>query len=818
VVATSEGRAPSAALGAFELAGTAVALIDADGTVAGWTQGAQRLTGYCAAEVVGRPAAVLLACDGDPAKGPAAGEACRAQGGWSGLAKFRHRDGRRLTVRLRVTPLTGQGGRAAWLVFAAGGAAHSTRPADGSVAALPPEVDLLTHPVVGAFVRDTRLRCRWVNDTLEFLDGIPAERRLGRRLADVVPRQQAGAVEAMMRQVLETGVPAMQEQIWPPGPGSREEAFVASYARLEGAGGRALGVCGIRADLIVDWRARERLALLAEASTRIGTSLDVTSTGQELADLAVPLLADVVSVDVAESVLTGQPPARAGPAGGGIAVLRSAGLASVDRDAIDAFTPGQPVPVPPTSPFAQVLRSGRPYLEAVVTPSRGRRPGQDAGLAQKIREYRAHSVMAVPIRARGAVLGVATFARTQDPAPFEHDDLLLAGELAARAAVSLDNARQYARERAAALALQRDLLPRRVTGGSALAEVAWSYQPCDRDGGVGGDWFDVICLPGARVGLVIGDVAGHGINAAAAMGRLRATVQTLAHLDLPPGELLARLDDTILRLADECDGEGPAATEVGATCLYAVYDPITRRCEIARAGHPPPAIAHPDGTVTFPDLPAGAPLGVGLVPFEPVELELPAGSVLAFYTDGLIDGRGRDIDTGMAKLATVLASPGLPLPALSTAAIRTMAAQEPTDDVTLLLARTRSLGPGEVASWQLEADPAVVSRARSLTRRQLSRWGLGHQAPDTELIVSELLTNAIRHATGPLRLRLIRHQTLTCEVFDTSSSTPRPCRPRATDEDGHGLLLVTSLTRNWGTRHTPDGKIVWAEQDLRPAP
>jgi anti-sigma regulatory factor (Ser/Thr protein kinase) len=239
---------------------------------------------------------------------------------------------------------------------------------------------------------------------------------------------------------------------------------------------------------------------------------------------------------------------------------------------------------------------------------------------------------------------------------------------------------------------------------------------------------------------------------------------------------------------------------------------------MARAGHPPPAIIDPHGHVTFPDLPSGAPLGLGLVPFESVTLRLPEGSVLALYTDGLIEDRDQDIDIGMGRLAAALARPGLPLEGLCSSAVDTLPAKAPSDDVTLLLARTRVLGPSQVASWPLPDDPAVVSRARALAAHQLNQWGLEHLVESTELIVSELVTNAIRYGNGTVGLRLIRHELLTCEVSDAGNSHPRLCRPRTTDENGRGLLLVSRLSHRWGTRYTPNGKLIWAEQQLTPSP
>ncbi|MGW0633346.1 SpoIIE family protein phosphatase [Streptomyces sp. NPDC002758] len=349
--------------------------------------------------------------------------------------------------------------------------------------------------------------------------------------------------------------------------------------------------------------------------------------------------------------------------------------------------------------------------------------------------------------------------------------------------------------------------------------MASRYLPADTGVGVGGDWFDVIALSGARVALVVGDVVGHGINAAATMGQLRTAVRTLADLDLPPDELLAHLDDTVRRLSEEdSDAPGHGSVVFGATCLYAVYDPVTRRCAMARAGHPPPAIVDPQGQVTFPDLPAGAPLGIGLVAFDAVELELPEGSVLAFYTDGLVESRDDDIDVGMRRLgATLAAHAGRSLEDLSTQVMEALPTQPPTDDVTLLLVRTCTLSPTQVVSWDLPNELAAVSTARHVAARQLGEWGLEHLVTTTELIVSELLTNAIHYSAGPIRLRLIRHQVLTCEVFDTGPSCPRLRHSRSHDENGRGLLLVAQLSRRWGSRSAMGGKIVWAEQVSTPA-
>ncbi|MFD7992078.1 SpoIIE family protein phosphatase [Streptomyces mexicanus] len=796
-------------------AGAAVAVVDGKGTVVGWTQAAQRLTGFAAQEVVGQDAVAVLVAAEEVERASAHARQCRVQGGWSGLAGLRHRDGARLEVNLRVSPLSGTCGERQWLVCATRTTALFSSPVNGSDMEA-----LLSSAPIGIAVRDPQLRCTWVNDALALQDGIPREQRLGRRLTEVLPGDEAERAEAVMRRVFADGVPTVDHQYRLNLPANlhRQHSFSASFFRLDDAEGHPLGVCAMILDVTDRERARERLAVLSEASTRIGSTLDVMRTGQELADFAVPRLADYVTVDLAEAVPLGEEsPVRLGAAGGHAPAFRRAGMASIHDGAPESiWSHGEQVLVRAGSPFTAVLTSGRPHLEPVLDTSPGTWLGQDPIRAERVRQYGMHSLMIVPIHARGAVLGVAVFVRSADPAPFEADDLLFAQELVTRAALALDNARRYVRERAAALALQRNLLPRRLTGGAAV-DVASRYLPADREDGVGGDWFDVIPLSAARVALVVGDVVGHGINAAASMGRLRTAVHTLANMDLPPDEVLARLDDTITRLAEE-DLDAPALTGavLGATCLYAVYDPVSRCCTMATAGHPPPVIIPPHGDVTFPELPTGLPLGVGMAPFEAVELELPEGCVLAFYTDGLVEARDVDIDAGMHRLGAVVAQPSRSLDDLCSAVVAALPARAPSDDATLLLARTRALSPSQVATWELDCDPAVVGRARAMAVERLADWGLEHLAPTTELIVSELVTNAIRYGTGPVVLRLIRHRVLVCEVCDSGESTPRLRHARTTDEGGRGLFLVAQLSHRRGTRHTANGKVVWAEQELTP--
>ncbi|QOV36902.1 sodium/proline symporter PutP [Streptomyces ferrugineus] len=676
----------------------------------------------------------------------------------------------------------------------------------------------LTHAPVGMAVLDADLRYVWVNEPLDRL--IPLERRLGRQVREVLPEHEADVFEEQMRKVLRTGAPVLDHEYLGPSYADpeRTRARSASFFGMKDRKGRYVGISYMVVDVTERWRAQERLALLNDAGARIGSTLEVTRTAQELADEAVPSVADFVAVDLLDSVIRGEEPAP-GPVGM-TPVIRRAGQQSVREGCPEAsLAVGETVRRAPLSPVTRCLLESRTLVERVLDLATSAWVTEDAAQGAALRDFDFRSLMVVPVRARGITLGVATFARTGRTGPFEDDDVRLAEELVSRAAVAVDNARRFTREHTAARSMQRYLLPHELAGGSALEVASW-YLPADAPSGVGGDWFDVIPLSGARVALVVGDVVGHGMNAAATMGRLRTAVRTLADLDLPPDELLAHLDDLVIGHMAEHGDAGPAAADgesagaafLGATCLYAVYDPVSRRCTLARAGHLPPVVVGPDGTADILDLPAGPPLGLGYLPFESIEVELAEGSLIALYTDGLIETFDRDIDVGLSRLGEALTVRGTALAEIGRGAVDALLTGPPSDDVALLLARTRVLAADQVVSWDLPSDPAAVAHARGLAGEQLSRWGMDELTFTTELIVSELVTNAIRHATGPVCLRLIRDRGLICEVSDASSTLPRLRHARTTDEGGRGLLIVAQLAQRWGTRYTTAGKIIWTEQ------
>ncbi|KOV12514.1 protein kinase [Streptomyces sp. XY431] len=838
------------------------ALLDADGRIVRWTPEAARLLGLDARQVHGRPARELLA---DPAGWPAMSELTERQRaeGWSGEAVLRSDRGEPLAVAFQVLPLDAPAapetpeapddpGAARYLVLAAPAPQIARWRQDQAFTS-----ELFLQDRVGLAVFDERLRLVRTNTHLLPYSGLPPDLR-GRRLGDFLQPQDAAAVERGLRDVLRTGRPVIGAEeivrtIEDPSGGA---VMAISAFRLQAPDGQVIGVTALFTDVTELHRSGERLALLHRATAAVGGSLSVGGTAEELAAVLAPPaatptgpgiapapvlgLADLAVVDVAEAVFTGAEPA---PGRDGRVLLRRAAVAVSAPPGEPAQGPGGPVAPPPPPPVGAAVHA-HPDEQSVHT------------------DFPAS--MAVPLRAGGRLLGRVAVHRAPNRPPYLPADLELLREIADRAALALDNARRYAREHRAAVGLQRSLLPPSQAETTA-ASTASVYLPTDTASGIGGDWFDVIPLSSARVALVAGDVVGHGLAASATMGRLRTAVRTLADLDLEPDELLVHLDDLVAQLMVEAerpdedqdendeDGEadGPGAASrppvghglwldgtgdgtdeqqtvpFGATCVYAVYDPVSRRCAMASAGHPPPAVAAPDGRVTYVPLRPGPPLGVTGLPFEVTEVELEPGSLLALYTDGLLLGYADDLEEGMHALSHRLAAAASPPEGAVTPAgaslrqlgrdlVADLPAHRLTDDVTLLLARTRAVPAADTAGWTLEADPSAVAGIREAATAQLRQWGLEELEFTTELVLSELVTNAIRYAGGPVGVRLIRAERLTCEVSDPSATQPRMRRARLTDEGGRGLYLVAQLTTRWGSRYTRRGKTIWAEQELPP--
>ncbi|MEV6106329.1 SpoIIE family protein phosphatase [Streptomyces sp. NPDC051940] len=785
-------------------AGTAA--VDRDGVITAWGGSAPALLGYDAAAVIGRPAVELLAAVTDRAQVLEAVRGCRIGESVRGGLVARHRDDRSVDLMVRAWPVV-TGGGTDWFTIFVPAAEIRRWDTDRAV------VDgLFSQAPIGLAVFDPGLRFIRVNDALQRIHGIPAERSLGRRVSDLFPGPVANRMEARLRRVLELGEPVTEEHRAPAPAlqGWKKEWSTTSF-RLMNPAGAVLGVASAIMEITERERARDRLVVLNDASARIGSTLDVTRTAVELAEVAVPQLADFVAVDLLKGITLGEEEGP-GPVGGG-AVLHRAAVRSVDEAASEAsYPPGALLTFHPATPQARAMATGDPILLATLEDAADWL-AHDRYRAAKMAAAGVHSVMVVPLRARDVTLGVAHFYRWRRPDPFDTDDLTVAGEVVARAAVCVDNARRYTRERHAALTLQHSLL-QVTTPELSAATTAHRHLPAVGRAGVAGDWFDIIPLSGARVAFVVGDVPGRGIHAVAQAGRLRTAVRALARQDPSPDELLSQLDGIIISQAlDPEYASGAHTGAVGSSCLYAVHDPVAHRCSFASAAHYPPLVIPPSGDGRLLDVPFGPPLGLGGMPFQTVDTELPEGSVLALYTDGLLrgaDGRG-DIDAALRALLRALTQPDADLERACDTAVDRMLPAGGADDAVLLLARTHAFGPDRVATWDLPLDPAIVGQARNLTSGQLAAWQLDELAFTAELIVSELVTNAIRYAQAPIQLRLIRSPSLICEVSDASSTSPHPRRAAETDETGRGLFMIAQMAEGWGTRYTLAGKTIWAE-------
>nr|WP_079038245.1 SpoIIE family protein phosphatase [Streptomyces sp. NBRC 110028] len=813
-----------------------------DGRIAQWSERAAELLGLTAAQAVGKDPVEAFV----PAELRETGRRKVADildgREWTGLVPFRspQAPGGVGIAEVYVMPSQGEDGERTALCLAVD---------VGALRGL--ETDLAASQAVfgqsplGFFLFGTDLRMLRVNDRFAKVFGRPVEEYRGATAHDLLPRSEADRLAAALRQVLDSGRSLTDMPVMGTVPGGHDRRrWSVSLYRLHSGSGRPIGVAGLATDVTGRRHAeqeaagvRRNLALLNEAGARIGTSLDLETTARELLDVAVPQFCDLASVDLYQGLLSGDetPPGLAD----GSAELRRVAFASAVSDGPVAFgdvyrtdDSGQgelPKPIevgevhryPFHSLCAHALRTGQ---VRVVT-------GRDGGESPELGAI-LQSTLLVPMVARDTVVGLAQFSRTKGSEPFGERDRALAVELAARAAVSIDNARLYRREHERALILQRSLLPPGDPEAAGL-DIACRYLPGNAATEVGGDWFDVIELPGHRTALVVGDVMGRGLRAAVAMGELRTAVRTLALLDLEPAEVLSALDE-IARGLGAPGGSNAGARAAGrsfggssdlsevylATCVYAVYDPVTRRCTFANAGHLPPALVEPGEGALLMEVPPGMPLGVGGEPFEEIEVDLPDGALLALYTDGLVESRDHALDEGLQDLRTALSthegadSPGSSLEDICDHVLSSLDTHHGEDDIALLMARVQGLPADSVGDWKLPTDPQSVGRARELAREQLESWGLEGLADTTELLVSELVTNALRYGEGEIRLRLLLDRTLVCEVWDGNLVQPRRRRARDTDEGGRGLQLVGLLSAGWGSRRTPHGKTVWFELAL----
>ncbi|MFD9390758.1 SpoIIE family protein phosphatase [Streptomyces sp. NPDC060000] len=805
----------------------AVVVVDREGLVSHWSTGARRLFGVAKEEAIGRPAIDLLPVSGalpepdDDLPGGGYG----GHGGYEDIAAYdglgpgldssldrglgypaagrarltvpgRDRDRDRVDVLWWAYPLVGPGTERLLVLAADAAGLRQDEPA----------APLAVERIAPAFALHT---------------DFPGAAELARRLPEILPSMSVGESARIVGQVLELGYPVLefsQNDRVPVTPDWGVARRVERRARRERAA-RAVAE-GTPTPQEPDDEGedleyvavRERLEFLNEVSGKIGTSLDLSRTILEVSRAVVPRFTDVAGTYLREQVVAGEGFPDGVP--DTTTMWHRVAVEHTDEPGRwdDVVPVGEAMPFPAHTPFFQCMTTGRP----VLVPRISERMGHAIASQFEKRDIRplitGRSMLVVPLKARNVVLGFMILLRHPERALFNDMDRVTGAELAARAGLVLDNARMYTHQESVAETLQDSMLPH-IPPRMAGCDIATRYLPGTLLGRVGGDWFDSVKLPGARTALVVGDVMGHGLNSAAMMGQLRTAVQTMAALDLPPSQLLRNLDDLAQRLGDT----------YLATCLYAVYDPIVGELHLANAGHIPPVLVRAaDGRSELLDLPTGAPIGVGGVPFEAVRVRVEPGDRLVMCTDGLVEVRGEDIGVGLATLCESAAHPAASMDDACDTIIRSLAATFSEaarggrkDDVALLMTRLNGIAPDDVAEWRFPLDPAEVGRARAVVREQLHDWSLERLADAAELMVSELVTNAVRHSRqNPVALRLVRGDTLLCEVEDDDHELPTLLSAGPGDASGRGLRVVSTLAREWGTSRTGAGKSVWFELTL----
>ncbi|MFD5567770.1 ATP-binding SpoIIE family protein phosphatase [Streptomyces cadmiisoli] len=789
----------------------AVVVVDREGLVSHWSSGARRLFGSAKESAIGRPAADLLPVSGalpeDPGDpedtpygpygtfeglGPDLGSSL--DGGLSypaaGRARISVSDGARVDVLWWAYPLVGPGAERLLVLAADATALHRADARD----------DTSVERIAPAFALHT---------------DFPGADELARRLPEILPSMSVGESARIVGQVLELGYPVFEfsqnERVpvtpdWGVPRRAERRARRERLARAAAAGGTVPEELRDEAEDLEYAAVRERLEFLNEVSGRIGTSLDLARTVVEVSKAVVPRFTDVAGTYLREQVVAGEGFPDGVP--DTTTLWHRVALEHTDEPGRwdDVVPVGEAMPFPAHTPFFQCMTTGEP----VLVPRISEQLGHAIASQFEKRDIRplitGRSMLVVPLKARQVVLGFMILLRHPERAEFNDMDRVTGAELAARAGLVLDNARMYTYQESVAETLQDSMLPH-IPPHMAGCDIATRYLPGTMLGRVGGDWFDSVKLPGARTAFVVGDVMGHGLNSAAMMGQLRTAVQTMAALDLPPAQLLRNLDDLAQRLGDP----------YLATCLYAVYDPVASELRIGNAGHIPPVLVRADdGRSELLDLPTGAPIGVGGVPFEEVRVRVRPGDRLVMCTDGLVEVRGEDIGVGLATLCESAAHPAASMDDACDTIIRALNTRGGRkDDVALLMARLTGIEPDDVAAWRLAREPAEVGRARAAVREQLHTWGLAGLADNAELMVSELVTNAVRHSGRRLvELRLVRADTLLCEVDDDGHDLPTLLSAGPDDEAGRGLRVVSTLAREWGASRTSAGKTVWFELTL----
>ncbi|MFB6949615.1 SpoIIE family protein phosphatase [Streptomyces niveus] len=798
----------------------AVVVVDADGLVSHWSSGARRLFGHSKEEAVGQPAGDLMPVSGALTEDRTARvngpyEPYEGDDGYDELGPELHgRSSYPTAGRAKLSDAGRPRLDVLWWAYPLAG------PGPGRHLVLAADVDQLR--------MDAGTDSGRIAPSFSLHTEFPDADSLAGQLPHILPNMSVAEAERIVGQVLELGYPVLEfshhDRVpvtpdWgvPRRPAARQGRAYGTSAPDGPARGThpvdnlghpgRLPAPAPAPELDLEYAAvRERLEFLNEVSGLIGSSLDLARTIREVTSAAVPRFTDFAGTHLRAAVLAGEGFPTGPP--DVTTIWHRVWVEHNDEPGRwdDTVPVGEAIAFPEHTPFFQCMVTGEP----VLIPRLSEEDGDRISAQFEKRDLRPlinnRSMLLVPLKARDVVLGFMVLMRRRGRQPFDDMDRTTGAELAARAGLVLDNARMYTYQENVADTLQDSMLPQ-VASRMAGCDIATRYLPGARLGRVGGDWFDSVKLPGSRTALVVGDVMGHGLNSAAMMGQLRTAVQTMATMEMPPAQLLRNLDDLAQRLGEN----------YLATCLYAVYDPIRSEVQIANAGHIPPVIVRAaDGRSELLDLPTGAPIGVGGVPFETATVQVAPGDRLVLCTDGLVEVRGQDIGAGLAALCESAAHPAASMDHACDTIIRALNTHGGRkDDVALLMARLNGIPDGDVAEWQLALDPREVARARRLVRGKLYDWNLPGAVESAELMVSELVTNAVRHARiRHVGLRLVRNDALLCEVTDDEPAPASLLGAKPDDEFGRGLRVVSRLARGWGSSSTALGKTVWFEQAL----
>jgi serine phosphatase RsbU (regulator of sigma subunit)/anti-sigma regulatory factor (Ser/Thr protein kinase) len=544
--------------------------------------------------------------------------------------------------------------------------------------------------------------------------------------------------------------------------------------------------------------AGDRLAFLAEVSNAVASSLELRELLERVCAVGVPRLGDWSTIFLPE----------------GVGLERCAGVHAdpVKQHLVDRLIDRFAVPMSGSSPIAQAFRTGETVVVPAVEQAVVAAIVDDREYIETVLELSRGGAMMVPLLARGRPVGVIAYGLEREGRVVAADDVWLASEAAKRAAIGIENASRYEQEHLVAELLQRAVLPEELPKPAGV-DLAARYVPAGPGVEVGGDWYDAFVLDDGRVGLVIGDVAGHDVAAASSMAQLRNALRAYAFDGASPAAVLSRLNKLLCRSADP----------LFASVIFGLLSVDQRRFTWANAGHPPAVLVRGDGVATTLDRPRGLVLGVrDDIDYPEGEIAVGVQDLLVLYTDGLVERRGESLDVGIGRLVDLAERSAARGPSSDAVAERLLesllARHARTDDVCLLTVWVMGVPEpaelGRVVEFSLPPDATSSRVARQRVVAALASWDASELADPVELLVSELVTNAVSHVGAGVRLRVERLPAgVRVRVFDDGDAKVPTPRHRVPPDapTGRGLLIVDNLADRWGVEATDAGKQVWFE-------